>query len=289
MGVPQGLNLTDILWARYSWNPYSGCSAVSDECEFCYAKLIAERWAGTSAFPNGFEFTLRPHRMDAPKRLADGAVIFANSMSDPYWSHVPGTVREAQFQVMEETPRHVYMMLTKRAGQMQRHSEIREFPPNVWAGVSIGRRAHLKRLDKLRNTAAAVRFISLGPLLEDIGRFALGGIHMVIVEGESGGHLRNKAKREDRGMSIPGPEGLWQPDPRKVERVRRLRDMCLDAGVAFFFKQWGGPFDHAAGRELDGRTWEQYPVPLPHSMLNPAIFSTETAGQGELVYERVDA
>lgn len=285
MGVPNGLNLTGILWAKMTWNPFSGCEAVDDVCKYCYAKTIAERYAGTSAFPNGFGYTFRPNRMNAPRRLQEPATIFPNSMSDLFWSSVPGDVRVEVFNVMRETPQHIYFALTKRALSMQRFSEISPFPSNVWAGVSIGRRSNLKRLDQLRNTAARIRFVSFGPVLENLGRVNLAGVDWAIVEGESGAHLHKPAIRAARALVDRTLNG-WQPDPRKVRIVRRLRDQCLDRGVALFFKQWGGPFDHAAGRELDGETWSQYPIDIPRSMLNPGLFPVDP-GQGELAYEEI--
>lgn len=288
MGAPYGLNETAILWARYTWNPFSGCEAVSDECKFCYANTIATRYAGTSAFPAGFEFTYRANRLDGPRNLRQPATIFANSMSDLFWSKVPGDVREAVIGVVQDTPQHVYLALTKRAEAQQRYSELVQLPRNLWAGVSVGRRAHLKRLDALRRTRAAVRFVSFEPLLEDLGRVNLGGIDLAIVGGESGSHLYNPHWLHARALVQRTGPRIWTPDPRKMDRVRRLRDQCLAVGVAFFFKQWGGPFDHIAGRELDGRTWEEYPVDLPFEMLNQALPRPAAVVEDGLTYERVD-
>jgi protein gp37 len=273
-----------IEWTDRTWNPVMGCTKVSPGCEHCYAEAIAHRFAGSAVFPRGFAVTLHPERVSAPLRWRRPCRVFVNSMSDLFHPQVPEAFLVEVFAVMAATPGHTYQVLTKRPGRLRAllHSPgfrsavlaraqtvdpDRRWPgwpvPNVWLGVSVedDQRAGL-RIPVLLNAPAAVRFVSCEPLLGPVWLrrrwlttpTGTGGIDWVIVGGESG----------------PGAR------PMHPAWARSLREQCYAAGVAFFFKQWGAwapttpghPQDgkavvrvgkKAAGRHLDGRTWDQFP------------------------------
>ncbi len=239
---------TKIEWTDESWNPITGCVKVSPGCKHCYAERFAERFRGVRGargrphpfFP-GFEPTLRPERLDRPLRWASPRMVFVNSMSDLFGEFVSDAFLARVFNVMRNTPQHTYQVLTKRADRLaewtRRHSWIDD-APHIWLGVSVENAEHgVPRIAALRRARAAVRFLSVEPLLEQLPRLDLSRIDWVIVGGESG----------------PGARGM---DPRWV---RSIRDQCVRQCVAFFFKQWGGARKAKTGRVLDGRTWEQFP------------------------------
>lgn len=278
---------TGIEWTDATWNPVTGCTEVSPGCDHCYAKTFAERWRGTPGhyFENGFDIQLRPDKLDQPLRWRKPRRIFVNSMSDLFHDQVPDEYIAGVFAVMARAPQHTFQVLTKRHGRMRSLLNEHDFTarvcgpddiawplPNVHLGVSAEDARWAKiRGDALRGTPAAVRFFSCEPLLGPIDGLDLDGIHWVIVGGESG-----------RGARPMHPD--W---------ARSLRDQCQAAGVPFLFKQWGewAPGNHrdptldgqvsipyrpdcpdpyplgwvrrvgkkAAGRVLDGRTWDQYP------------------------------
>jgi protein gp37 len=233
-----------IEWTDATWNPVRGCSKVSPGCAHCYAETFAERFRGVPGHPFEFGFDLRlvPEKLGEPLRWASSRRIFVNSMSDLFHEGVPDEYIVKIGSVMRMANWHVYQVLTKRAERMTQllRSELREAAgqSHIWWGVSVeNRRVGVPRIELLRSAPAAVRFLSIEPLLEDLGDVNLEGIDWVIVGGESGPHAR---------PMDPG----W---------VRSIRDQCVDADVPFFFKQWGGVHKSEAGRRLDGRTYSEFP------------------------------
>ncbi len=243
---------SSIEWTEATWNPVTGCVKVSPGCDHCYAETFAERFRGVPGHPyeQGFDLKLWPERLDVPRRWRRPRVVFVNSMSDLFQNGVPESFVAQVWQTMRDTPQHTYQVLTKRPAVMA--AMLRricpEPLPNVWLGVSVEDqpRAQL-RIPKLLETPAAVRFLSCEPLLDAVNLEPwLKQLDWIIVGGESGNGAR----------------------PMQADWVLDLRDQCNAAAVAFFFKQWGAwtpdqrrVGKHAAGRELEGRTWDQMPVP----------------------------
>jgi len=233
-----------IEWTDATWNPVRGCVKVSPGCKHCYAQTFAERFRGVPGHPfeQGFDLRLVPEKLEDPLRWRAPRRIFVNSMSDLFQEAVPTEYIAQVGRIMEQGHWHTFQILTKRHERMREllGGELRWMArlENAWFGVSIENRRHgLPRVASLRKTPASVRFLSVEPLLEDLGRLDLRGIGWVIVGGESGPRARPIDQR-------------W---------VRGLRDQCHEAGVAFFFKQWGGVRKHVTGRVLDGRTYEEFP------------------------------
>ena len=232
-----------IEWTHSTWNPVTGCTKVSTGCDHCYAERFSERFRGVAGHPfeNGFDLTLRPERIDQPKHWRRPRLIFVNSMSDLFHKEIPDEFLSRVFDTMETAHWHVYQVLTKRSSPMRefvnRRYTNRPIPPNIWLGVSIESLSVLSRLRHLKQTKAAVRFVSFEPLLGPLAKLDLGGIHWAIAGGESG----------------PGAR------PVDVAWLRELRDQCVSQNVAFFFKQWGGRTPKSGGNSLDGRQWLQYP------------------------------
>ena len=232
-----------IEWTDATWNPVTGCSKVSPGCAHCYAQVIAERFRGTQAFPEGFDLSLRRDRLEVPLHWKRPRRIFVNSMSDLFHEAIPTEFIESVFGVMKQAHWHQFQVLTKRGDRLRQLAPILPWPPNVWMGVSVEYQRWTTRIDDLRTVPCATRFLSLEPLLGPLA-LSLTGIDWVIVGGESGPKSR----------------------PMRSEWVESIRDQCQLAGVAFFFKQWGA-FDQSgtrrgkklAGRELAGRTWDEMP------------------------------
>lgn len=246
---------SEIEWTDATWNPTRGCTEISPGCARCYAKTFAERFRGVPAHPyeQGFDLKLVPEKLAEPLKWRTPKLVFVNSMSDLFHKDVPDSYVEAACRVMGAANWHTYQVLTKRAermsellaGRLRFAAEL----PNVWWGVSVENRRHgLPRVGHLRAAPAAVRFLSVEPLLEDLGPLDLTGIDWVIVGGESG--------RRPRPM-----EAAW---------VRSVREQCEAAGVKFFFKQWGGVNKKKAGRTLDGRTYDDMPDRVSLPVLGPA-------------------
>ena len=233
-----------IEWTDATWNPVRGCDKISPGCKHCYAETFAERFRGVAGHPyeHGFDLRLIPSKLADPFRWTAPKRVFVNSMSDLFHRDVPLDYIEQVGRVMQAADWHTYQVLTKRHERLR---EVLSGPlawagglPHVWWGVSVEDRKYgLPRIDALRTTPAAVRFLSVEPLLDDLGALDLTGIDWVIVGGESG----------------PGSR------PMHPEWVRAIRDQCQRAGVPFFFKQWGGTRKHLTGRLLDGRTWDELP------------------------------
>lgn len=254
------MNKTEINWTDLTWNPLSGCSKISPGCAYCYAETIAENKAGTKAFPNGFGMTFRPHKLVEPLKVKDPTLIFTNSMSDFFHPGVPDEYRDQIFDAIRSAPRHRYQVLTKRPELAGKYFSTRPIPACVWLGVTIEDRTRLaERLHILQSIPAQTRFLSIEPLLEDLGTLDLAGIDWVIVGGESGHHLMDPDIRAKRGLA-DRIGGKWTARPDRLDWVRSLRDQCQAAGVAFWFKQWGGAVGPLAGRMLDGRTWDELPI-----------------------------
>ncbi len=235
---------SSIEWTDATWNPVRGCVKVSPGCKHCYAETFAERWRGIEGHPygQGFDLRLVPEKITEPLTWRRPRKVFVNSMSDLFQEGVdPGFIRRV-FETMNLADWHTYQVLTKRAERML---DVTSMLPaalvhqaHIWLGVSVeDRRYGLPRVDVLRRVPAAVRFLSIEPLLEDLGELDLTGIHWVIVGGESGPRARRM-------------EPEW---------VRSVQRHCAAQGVPFFFKQWGGVQKGRAGRELDKRTWDEFP------------------------------
>lgn len=228
-----------IEWTDETWNPVTGCTKVSPGCDHCYAERFAERWRGVPGHPfeRGFDLTLWPERLLQPYHWRKPRRVFVNSMSDLFHHGIEDDLIDQALFVMYATPRHTYQVLTKRPERMRRFLRDRPIVPNVWWGVSIENADYAWRADMLRETPAAVRFLSLEPLLGHIPALILRDMDWAIVGGESG----------------PGAR------PMELQWVRDIRDDCQAMSIPFFFKQWGGVHKKAAGRKLDGRTWDEYP------------------------------
>jgi protein gp37 len=235
---------TEIEWTDATWNPVSGCTKISPGCDHCYAERIAERFRGVRGHPfeHGFDLTLRPHKLLEPLSWRRPRRVFVNSMSDLFHKELPRDFVDRVFSTMEQAHWHVFQVLTKRSSLMRRYINERyatqPAPAHIWLGVSIEDRKALVRLKHLRQANATIRFLSLEPLLEDLGLLNLAGISWAIAGGESGPRAR----------------------PMNRDWVRRPRDQCRAADVAFFFKQWGGIRPKAGGNSLDGRKWLEYPT-----------------------------
>ncbi|PYX39685.1 MAG: hypothetical protein DMG81_08820 [Acidobacteria bacterium] len=234
-----------IEWTDATWNPVRGCVKISPGCKHCYAETFAERFRGVKGHPyeQGFDLRLVPEKLFEPFSWRSSKRVFVNSMSDLFQDGVPDGYIELVARVMATTKWHTYQVLTKRAERLRSLLSGKLLSAaeqeNVWWGVSVEDRKHgLRRIDELRQAPATVRFLSIEPLLEDLGEFDLSGINWVIVGGESG----------------PGAR------PMSKEWVVSIRDQCRDAGVPFFFKQWGGVRKARNGRMLDGRTFDEYPT-----------------------------
>jgi protein gp37 len=241
---------TGIEWTEATWNPVTGCDRVSAGCDNCYALALAKRLKamGVAKYQNdghkitsgpGFGITTHATALDEPYRWRTPRVVFVNSMSDLFHAKVPLEFIRDVFDVIADTPQHTYQVLTKRSLRLRRLAKELDWPSNLWMGVSVESTSVLDRIDHLRRTPARTRFLSCEPLLTALPELDLTNIDWVIVGGESG------------------------PSPRSMSAcwVEEIRDQCIAAGVAFFFKQWGGRTPKANGRSLDGRTWDEMPQP----------------------------
>jgi len=241
---------SEIEWTDATWNPVRGCTKISPGCKHCYAETLAERFRGVPNHPyeQGFDLRLVPEKLAEPLKWGVPKTIFVNSMSDLFHQEVPTDYIEQVARVMELANWHTFQVLTKRADRLRRFLSTSRSAVGAWRhlwwGVSVENRKHgLPRIEALRHTPAAMRFLSVEPLLEDLGDVDLTNIDWVIVGGESGAGAR----------------------PLRQEWVLRLRDQCAAARVPFFFKQWGGVRKAKTGRLLEGRTHDDMPPrnPLP--------------------------
>ena len=238
---------SSIEWTELTWNPTVGCTKISPGCKNCYAEVMARRLhaMGMRGYENGFKLTLMPNRLREPLERTKPTVYFVNSMSDLFHEKVPFEYVRRVFDVMQRARQHTFQVLTKRADRLAEFCRGANVPDNVWLGVSVENRKHgLPRIPLLRTVDARVRFLSIEPLLEDLGTFDLTGIRWVIVGGESGHRARPM-------------------NPAWVDGIKR---QCDAAGVAFFFKQWGTwgadgekRSKAANGRRFQGRIWDAMP------------------------------
>jgi protein gp37 len=230
---------SSIEWTEATWNPVTGCTKVSPGCAHCYAERMAKRLRamGQANYSRGFAPTLHEHMLELPLRWKRPQRIFVNSMSDLFHEDVPVEFIRRVFGVMRSANWHQYQILTKRAERLSELSSLVDWPRHVWMGVSVESAQYERRVDHLRATPARVKFLSLEPLLGPLRDLKLHAIDWVIVGGESGPGARSMEEK-------------WVLD---------IRDQCQEAGVAFFFKQWGGVFKSRTGRQLEGRTWDEMP------------------------------
>lgn len=233
-----------IEWTDATWNPVRGCTKVSPGCQHCYAETFAERFRGVPGHPfeHGFDLRLVPEKLAEPLRWATPKMIFTNSMSDLFHEEVPNDYILKVAKVMQLANWHTYQVLTKRADRMREllNGLLYEaaLEKHIWWGVSVEDRKHgFPRIKALQNTPASVKFLSIEPLLEDLGEIDLDGISWVIVGGESGPKAR----------------------PMKPEWVISIKEQCAANNIPFFFKQWGGVHKSKNGRELESRTYDEFP------------------------------
>lgn len=235
------MSASQIEWTEMTWNPTTGCNKLSAGCKFCYAEVMSRRLQamGVEKYKDNFKLRIHESELDTPYTWKKPKVVFVNSMSDLFHKDVPVEFIQRVFAVMKDNPQHVFQVLTKRADVLLRYDQqgLLQWPHNVWMGTSVedGRVRH--RIDLLRQTGARVKFLSCEPLIGPLPDMDLRGIDWVIVGGESG--------RKPR---------LMKPD-----WVLDIKDQCDRANVAFFFKQWGGTNKKAAGRELEGREYNEMP------------------------------
>jgi protein gp37 len=226
---------SSIEWTESTWNPVTGC------CKHCYAERIAERLQamGQRNYKDGFKLTLQPHMLNLPLQWRKSQRIFVNSMSDLFQQEVPPAYILRVFEIMRSAHWHQFQILTKRSDNLRDLDHLIDWPANVWMGVSVENKDYVWRIEHLRQIHAQTKFLSIEPLLGPIGDLKLAGIDWVIVGGESG------------------------PKARPIERnwVVDIQRQCKQAGVPFFFKQWGGVNKKKTGRELDGRTYDEMPAP----------------------------
>jgi protein gp37 len=246
-----------IEWTDSTWNPVTGCDKISPGCKFCYAEVMARRLhaMGQPNYADGFKLTLQPHMLNKPLEWKKSQVIFVNSMSDLFHDDVPLSYIQQVFDVMRRAHWHEFQVLTKRAERLAELSPHLLWPNNVWMGVSVENEKYTDRIDHLRRTAAAVKFLSIEPLLGPIPHLDVTGIDWVIVGGESG----------------------RTPRPLQESWVLEIMHQCDMANVPFFFKQWGGVNKKAAGRELLGRTWDGMPV-AKAAVFGPHVQQVRRAG-----------
>jgi len=240
--------MSKIEWTEQTWNPVTGCTKVSPGCKHCYAETMSRRLKamGAPGYENGFKLSLIPERLLQPVTRRKPTMYFVNSMSDLFQNGVPFEFINDVMEVIENTPWHTYQILTKRSERMRDYFEDRVVPGNAWLGVSVEDKKYGKpRVPDLQAIKAKTRFLSIEPLLEDLGRIRLAGIRWVIVGGESGLGAR----------------------PMQEEWIIKLRDQCERANVDFFFKQWGAWGEDgikrskkANGRKLQGRIWDMIPA-----------------------------
>ncbi len=230
---------SSIEWTNWTWNPVTGCTKVSQGCKHCYAERMAKRLKamGSPRYTNGFRVTLHDDLVDLPRRWKSPRLVFVNSMSDMFHEDVPEEFIRRVFDVMVDCPQHTFQVLTKRSARLREMGPRLPWSTNIWMGVSVEDDRVLERIEDLRATPALVRFLSCEPLIGPLASLNLDGIHWLIAGGESGPNSRPM-------------DGDW---------VRDLRDQCVRAQVAFFFKQWGGTRKDLTGRELDGETFDEFP------------------------------
>jgi len=234
------MSRSNIEWTEMTWNPTTGCTKISAGCKFCYAEGMAKRLKamGVEKYKDAFKVRIHPSELETPYKWKKPKVVFVNSMSDLFHPAVPLDFIKDVFRTMHENPQHVFQVLTKRSERLLELSDELRWTHNIWMGVSVEDERVVHRIDDLRRTKARVKFLSCEPLIGPLPHMNLKGIDWVIVGGESG----------------------HKPRPMKVDWVLDIQEQCEEAQVAFFFKQWGGRNKKAAGRTLNGRTYDEMPI-----------------------------
>lgn len=230
---------SSIEWTESTWNPITGCNKISPGCKFCYAERMAKRLKamGSENYKNGFKLTLQEHALALPLTWKKPQTIFVNSMSDLFHKEVPVSFVRKTFEVMNKADWHRFQVLTKRSDILLKLNSALNWTENIWMGVSVENQDYTFRVDDLRHTDAHIKFLSIEPLIGRINDLDLTNIDWVIVGGESG----------------PGAR------PIEEEWVIRIKDICKEAKVPFFFKQWGGVNKKKNGRTLKGKIWSEMP------------------------------
>jgi protein gp37 len=230
---------SSIEWTESTWNPVTGCTKISEGCTHCYAERMARRLKamGQVNYINGFKVTLHPHALNLPLTWKKPQIIFVNSMSDLFHKDIPLSFIRKVFGIMEQAHWHTFQILTKRAERLSELASFLKWPDNVWMDVTVENVSCVKRIDYLRDVRAAVRFLSLEPLLGPLPNMDLSCIDWVIVGGESG----------------PGARAMDE------KWVLDIQKQCREAGVPFFFKQWGGVNKKKSGRLLNERVYTEMP------------------------------
>ena len=233
---------SSIEWTEMTWNPTTGCDKVSAGCKFCYAEVMSKRLKamGIEKYQDGFDIKIHEEELKKPYSWKKPRVVFVNSMSDLFHPDVPVDFIQKVFKVMKENPQHVFQLLTKRPEILKYYDSEGwlDWSHNIWMGISVEDERVMSRIDLLRDTNARVKFLSCEPLIGPLPNMNLEKIDWVIVGGESG----------------------RKPRPMDTDWVTDIKDQCKKAGVAFFFKQWGGTNKKKTGRELEGRTWDEMPI-----------------------------
>ncbi len=251
------MKYSKIEWTEATWNPSTGCNKVSAGCKFCYAETMAKRLQamGTPGYENGFEFSMMPERLAMPLNIKKPTKFFVNSMSDLFHEEMTDDFLDRIFDVIRKTPHHTYQILTKREKNLEKYFKTRTVPDNVWLGVTVENALKKNRIDVLRKIKAKIRFLSIEPLLEDLGSVDFSNIHWVIVGGESGPKAR----------------------PMKSEWAVSIQKQCKKQGVSFFFKQWGTwgadglrRSKKANGRKLSGKEWNEEPIEIMKPVVKAA-------------------
>src|SRR3989339_2019253 len=229
-----------IEWTESTWNPVTGCTKISSGCANCYAERLALRLKamGNPSYTHGFSVTMHEEALTLPLKWKKPQTIFVNSMSDLFHKDVPISFVKKTFDVMNKADWHRFQVLTKRSDTLLKLNSELNWTENIWMGVSVENQDYTFRIDDLRNTGAFIKFLSIEPLIGPVRKLKLKNIHWVIVGGESGPKAR----------------------PMKQEWVLDIKDQCKEAGISFFFKQWGGTNKKKAGRLLEGRTWDELPI-----------------------------
>ncbi|MCI5217949.1 MAG: phage Gp37/Gp68 family protein [Candidatus Electrothrix sp. LOE2] len=236
-----------IEWTETTWNPITGCTKVSLGCKNCYAERMAYRLQsmGSPNYKNGFKLTCHESQLHAPLKWKKGKIVFVNSMSDLFHKDVPENFIKRIFETMRMASHHQFQILTKRSERLLELNKTIKWAPNIWMGVSVENADYLYRVDHLRQTGAAIKFLSIEPLLGPLSDLNLESIDWVIVGGESGPHAR----------------------PIQEEWVEAIKKQCIEKAVPFFFKQWGGVNKKKTGRTLKGEVWSQMPdIPTRRSV-----------------------
>ena len=234
------MKTTKIEWTEVTWNPTTGCTKISTGCKNCYAEKMALRLKsmGIAKYKNGFEVALHPELLKEPYKWNTSRMVFVNSMSDLFHEDIPFSFIEKVFKVMNDNLEHTFQILTKRAELLYHYSNRLKWTPNIRVGVTVESAEYLERIDFLREVPAAIRFLSLEPLLSPLKQMNLENIDWVIVGGESG------------------------PNARHIEKewVLDIQKQCEKKKIAFFFKQWGGINKKKQGRILEGKIYDEMPT-----------------------------